>query len=458
MARGERLGSWLRRVVTAVAVASALLVAGAAGVAGASPTSTTSTTAPRPADGLTRPLVGAFYYLWNPQNIATGALRSHLVPSQTPPSSLVNSSSPRTADRDIANAHKAGIDFFAIDWWPYVAGSSGADYRQADRNMKDFLAAPDLHEMKFAMFYETWNLGFNPPYEATPVTPQTELHFDSDMLGFAKQYFSNPSYLRIEGRPVVYLYLTRTLTGDVAAMMSGARGYLEAHGYGDPFFVGDEVYWRTTPENEPLSGDKVFTEQPQVARIEAFDAVTSYTLYYGDPSPVTGPAADEAGYPGMTNIAADQRFLLAVYRNATNNQVPVLPEVQPGFNDRGYRLATNHPALPRQWLPGEGPSSTLDHFFRCVAIPELDPALPIVMVTSWDDWNEDTGVEPIPGTPTTKDDSPAGNAYTQGYQYGGEGTSELAVLTQDIALLDRDYAQGSVGTAAPAVGADCNKQ
>ncbi len=48
--------------------------------------------------------------------------------------------------------------------------------------MKDFLAAPDLDEMKFAMFYETWNLGFNPPYEATPVTLQMELHFDSDML------------------------------------------------------------------------------------------------------------------------------------------------------------------------------------------------------------------------------------------------------------------------------------
>jgi hypothetical protein len=84
--------------------------------------------------------------------------------------------------------------------------------------------------------------------------------------------------------------------------------------------------------------------------------------------------------------------------------------------------------------------------------------LPIVMVTSWDDWNEDTGVEPIPGNATTKDDSPSANSYTQGYQYGGEGTSELAVLTQDIELLDRDYAQGSVGAAAPAVGADCNKQ
>jgi hypothetical protein len=409
-------------------------------------------------DGLTRPLVGAYYYLWNPDNIVDGTtLRGYLDPPQVPPAALVNSDSPRTAARDIANAHKAGINFFALDWWPYDPGYSGADYRKADEDVKDFLAAPDLREMKFAMFYETWNLGYVGGAESTPVTLQAELHFDSDMLALAQQYFSNPSYLHIEGRPVVFLYLTRTLTGNVAGMMQGARSYLEAHGYADPFFIGDEVYWRVTPEVQ-VPGGPVLTTQLQVSRIEQFDAVTGYTFYYGDPSPATGPASDSIGYPGMTNIAADQRFLLTVYRNATQNKVPVLPVVQPGFNDRGYRLATNHPALPRQWLPGEGPASTLDHFFRCVAIPELDPALPVVMVTSWDDWNEDTGVEPIPGIPTSRDDSPSGDAYTQGYEYGDEGTTTEDTLGRDVALLDRDYARGLVGAAAPAPGADCDKQ
>ena len=79
--------------------------------------------------------------------------------------------------------------------------------------------------------------------------------------------------------------------------------------------------------------------------------------------------------------------------------MPVIPDIASGFNDRGFRLPTNHPAQPRQWLPGEGPASTLDHLFRCVAIPEVSPALPMVMVTSWDDWNEDTGIEPIGGHP-----------------------------------------------------------
>ena len=401
-----------------------------------------------------RPLVGAYYYLWNPENFSGGTLRAHLVPSQQPADSLVNSRSPRTAARDITNARAAGINFFAIDWWPYDPGYSGADYRAADGAMKDFLAAPNIAQMKFAMFYETWNLGFDPGRESTPVDIQMELHFDSDMLTFAKDYFRNPSYLRIDGRPVVFLYLTRTLTGDVAGMLQGARKVLEAKGF-NPFFIGDEVYWRVTPEN-PNPAGPILTTTPQVARIEQFDAITSYIYYYGDPDFFLGPTKDFTGYPGRTDIVADERHLLGEYRAATDGRVPVIPDVSSGFNDRGFRLPTNHPAQPRQWLPGEGPASTLDHLFRCVAMPEVDPALPIVMVTSWNDWNEDTGVEPVGGTPTHVDDSPSGTAYTQGYTYGGEGRAAMRVLRSDTSLLHRQLAHnaqaGNPGRALEATG------
>ena len=141
---------------------------------------------------------------------------------------------------------------------------------------------------------------------------------------------------------------------------------------------------------------------------------------------------------------------MSEYSAATDGRVPVIPDIASGFNDRGFRLPTNHPAQPRQWLPGEGPASTLDHLFRCVAIPEVSPTLPMVMVTSWDDWNEDTGIEPIGGTPTDVDDSPSGKAYTQGYTYGGEGRTALKVLRADVNLLDRRFAAGADGRTGPA--------
>jgi hypothetical protein len=385
----------------------------------------------------TKLMVGAYYYLWNPQNLSDGSLREHLVPPQAPPAALVDDHDPRTAERDITNARKAGIDFFAVDWWPLEPGVTGRLY-QSDRDMADFLKASNLDQIKFAMFYETWNLGFLAPREELQITPTKARRFVGDMVYFARHFFSNPSYLRIDGRPVVFLYLTRTMTGDVDQMLHRARSTLEADGYGDPFFIGDEVYWRVTPA-DPTATTPVLTTTPQVSRIEQFDAVTAYTLYDGDPTSALGPTQDFVGYPGATHIVADELRLWRTYRRATDGRVPVIPVVSPGFNDRGVRLNIDHPAQPRQWLPGDGPASTLDHLFRQVAVPSVDPALPMIMVTAWDDWNEDTGVEPIPGSPTSVDDSPTGDAYTQGYTYGGEGTADIDTLRRDIAAADRDH-------------------
>jgi hypothetical protein len=83
-------------------------------------------------------------------------------------------------------------------------------------------------------------------------------------------------------------------------------------------------------------------------------------------------------------------------------------------------------------VPGAGSASLLDHLFREVAVPSVDPRAPMIFVTSWNDWNEDTGVQPVAGVPTTRDNSPSGTAYTQGLTYGGEGDSAFRVLKEDI--------------------------
>jgi hypothetical protein len=384
-----------------------------------------------PHDG-SKLLVGSYYYQWFPQNLAEGTLRADLVPPQGPNPKTDVSSNPRTAERAISEANRAGIDFFALDWWPKNnwSGRPLAARESEDANTGAFLRASNISHIKFCMFYETFALDFNAADESTPVNPAMESEFDGDMLFFATHYFNNPSYLRLHGRPVVVLYLTRTLTGDVAGMMQGVRSLLASHGY-DPYFIGDEVYWRVTNPQSATSGP-LLTTQPQAARIEQFDAVTPYTLYFGGNSPTYGPADDFTGYPGRTNIVADELHLLQEYRQATGNRVPVIPDITPGFNDRGVRLSINHPAQPREWLPGEGTASTLDHLFKQVALPSVDPRAPIIFVTAWNEWNEDSGVEPVPGVATSKDDSPTGTEYTQGYTYGGEGDSALVILRRDI--------------------------
>ncbi len=425
-----------RALVAGVALAALVL----SGVIAAVPSSATTTFTPWNAHDKTKLLVGAYYYQWFPQNLSQGTLRAHLVPAQGPNPTVDNSADPHTAEVAINQARYAGVNFFALDWWPknHWYGRTLAEKVSEDDNTAAFLKAKNLDKIKFCMFYETFGLDFDPVDESTPVNPPMEREFDGDMLFFARHYFRYKNYLRIHGRPVVVLYLTRTLTGDVAGMIGGARRLLESHGYGDPYFIGDEVYWRVTDE-QLVAGQPPLTTTPQVARIEQFDAITSYTYYFGNNPPQYGPTQDFSGYPGDTNVVADELSLMARYRDATDDKVPVIPVVSPGYNDRGVRLAVNHPAQPRQWLPGEGPASTLDHFFEDVALPALDPRLPMVFVTAWNDWNEDTGVQPVPGvkgTPTSRDDSPTGTEYTQGYTYGGEGDSAIEVLHHDIACAE----------------------
>ena len=74
----------------------------------------------------------------------------------------------------------------------------------------------------------------------------------------------------------------------------------------------------------------MLTTTPQASRIEQFDAVTAYTLYYGDPVPSLGPTRDFIGYPGTTDVVHDEIDLWRRYRQATDNRVPVIPVVSPG--------------------------------------------------------------------------------------------------------------------------------
>ncbi|HET7487441.1 MAG TPA: hypothetical protein VFJ85_05885 [Acidimicrobiales bacterium] len=407
-----------RRPLVRLLAATALLVATGA-CASATP-ATPPEAARRPAPTVSAPLVGAHYYLWYPANTGEGLLRRHLVPDQGDDPAGRDSADPAVAERAIARASAAGVDFFTLDWWP--------DGRYPTSRVDSFLRARNLGDIEFCLFYETHALNFDPVHEATPVTPAVRDRFAADLLDIAQRYFDNPSYLHVDGRPVLVLYLTRTLTGDVAGAVAQARRLLAAHGY-DPFLIGDEVFWRVTDPAAAGSGSWL-TTAPQPARIRLFDAVTAYNLYTGGPAYDASPLADFADYPGRTNVVADELALYQRYRDATNGEVPVIPDVAPGINTRGVRLEKDQPAMPRQWLPGEDGASTFRHLLRDVGLPTVDWRVPMLFVTSWNEWNEDTAIEPVGGVATSLDDSPSGHEFTQGYTYGGEGDGALAALRE----------------------------
>jgi hypothetical protein len=65
-----------------------------------------------------------------------------------------------------------------------------------------------------------------------------------------------------------------------------------------------------------------------------------------------------------------------------------------------------------------------------VVLPHTDPDVnDLILVNSFNEWHEDTQIEPtIITPPTTTDDTPTGTGYTAGYQYEGYGNLYLDIL------------------------------
>jgi glycoprotein endo-alpha-1,2-mannosidase len=76
--------------------------------------------------------------------------------------------------------------------------------------------------------------------------------------------------------------------------------------------------------------------------------------------------------------------------------------------------------------------------FPCEALGELPYAnnsqLKMIHITSFNEWHEDTEIEPSVVTgPTTTDTSATGSQYSQGLVYQGFGTPYLDILQNEIA-------------------------
>jgi glycoprotein endo-alpha-1,2-mannosidase len=338
-----------------------------------------------------RYLVGAHYYVWYPSNFAQGYLRGVLRPPQTPALGEYDSRSPEVAERQIALAASHGIDFFSVDWWPNRP-------LQNDAIDTGFLRARNIGDIRFCIFYESADLGDAGDASGIVFDAKTKDRFVSDMVAIARRYFAHPSYLRVGGRPTLVLYVTREFRGVFPQAMREARHALAAEGY-DPFVIGDEIFWAVLEANEDPNAPSRVTGEPQVSRI---------------------------GYGAASHFVADSVKLYKRYRQAGGR--PIIPTVIPGFNDRAHRPALDHFAIPRRWNRDAPEGSFFAEAIEQIGKPLADDGLRTILITSWNEWNEDTAIEPLSVSPATAEDVSGRRFFTQGYAYEGFGTTYIDLV------------------------------
>jgi len=184
------------------------------------------------------------------------------------------------------------------------------------------------------------------------------------MRQFADSLFTHQSYLKIGGRPVVILYLTRTLEGGYAKAIEKCRAELKSRGW-NVFLIADEIFWSVVPADKAPEDGALSTDEPQQARIRLFDAITAYNLY-------DFSRTRHAGYGAQSDFIRDAAALFQRYRNAAGPNAALVPSVIPGYNDRGVRVRRDHYAIPRQWSSNAPDSSFLGEAIERLAIPFIE--------------------------------------------------------------------------------------
>jgi glycoprotein endo-alpha-1,2-mannosidase len=356
-------------------------------------------------------LVGVYYYPWHGSDFhnGDGYVRSKLDPPQYPTLGEYDDTQTQVISQHLKWSRQANVVLWVTSWW----GPNTLE----DSTTKDvILAHKDLGDMKIALHYETSNrlrLGSFGWFSMENIGP--------DMQYMCDNYFDHPNYFQIDGRPVVVLYISRELDrrGILDQVVTRMRDTANACGH-NVYIVGDQAFW-----NAPKS-DEVYNAFDQL------DAITNYDMYG------TTMRGLEQYYAG-TELVDDHFAQQLDWRTQARAQnCRYIPGVSPGFNDRGTRLAKNHAAMSRKLFPDADPGSLFKYALE-KAVPLIDPeAQGLLLVNSFNEWHEDSQIEPAVGQTTSL---PEG--LTNGVEYEGYGELYLDILREGTTeLVSKVFSDG----------------
>jgi hypothetical protein len=289
--------------------------------------------------------VGAHYYPWygEPIHDFRGGEWSLESPS-TPVLGNYNSADPEVIEQHIDWCRRAGISWLNVSWW---GPSSSHDHRLQD----DILAHPRADELQWSILYET--IGRIGSGRVEMDAEHVQERFTSDLVYLAETYFQRDSYKHIDDRPVLYIWVSQVFGGDVESAYEAA---VEEAGV-DPYLVVD-IPFRSGMDTHPM--------------VEVADAVTTYNPY-----DVDGQSADEF----VDSLETGYRTW---YRAAEYVDVELVPTAMPGFDD----TELTHDSRDNV------PLSSKPSIYERVADTARRYADGPVLVTSFNEWYEDTQIEP----------------------------------------------------------------
>lgn len=259
------------------------------------------------------------------------------------------------ADKHLEWASSYGIDFFAYDWY-WDGGKS-----ELDHAINNYLKSKGRHQVKFCLLWANH-----------PEVPRNLNEFTEMVRFWCQRYFSEPSYVRVEGQPLVFLFSPTQLQQDAVrfgesakSLLEKARGIARSAGFPGIYFVA------------------VTDAKPQPALLQnfmgqGFSAYTGWNYAGVDKVQVRD-------YDSMVDT------YLSYYEAAKNQsaELPYLVPASPGWDARPWQGGK---AYVRE-NPTPAKFARMLRSARKLALDQTSRSK-IVIIEAWNEFGEGSYVEP----------------------------------------------------------------
>lgn len=278
---------------------------------------------------LKRPLVLSFYYPWYGNDLGKSGEQFHWsdvtyqgIGSSTyyPLFGPYDSQDERLIGSHIELAKASGIDGFICSWW-------GIDTFE-DRALKEILKVADSEGFNVTIYYET-------------VRDISRDQIVDELAYVIESYSNEPSFLKIDDRPVIFLYAISAYDRDAGFWQDVAEGVRESTKM-DPLFIADTF---------------------DLSYAATFDGFHTY-------NPIWIKEED------LNNTYSDQAKAVRVAGKIWATTVC------PGYDDRKIRS------------PGNYVSRDGGAFYNLTWESAIRSDPDIVLVCTWNEWHEGTTIEP----------------------------------------------------------------
>lgn len=292
--------------------------------------------------------IGAFYYIWYFQNWLNKCARTKLSEKQIPTLGEYNSLDREVISSHIDMANEAGIDFFIVCLTKELIefGAAKRFFEIYDEIVKTKEKYP-----KLTIQFETLSyFSKNKELSESDFSKLKDIFKDIE-----KTIYNDRIWFKYNGKITLFIYVSREIIN-----IESFCQFMKS------LFPG--VY---------LFGDEVWYGDCNPKRLSGFDAVYAYNLYLEQDNTdrKTGKEFLKMAHGVIDRFATQSKMVFTKY----------VPTIMPRYNDTGVRPDVDHYVIP------EDDGNLLKEYYHMVEPYVGD----LLLVTSFNEWYEDTQIEPL---------------------------------------------------------------